>query len=597
MYGSTPGWYQDSFYEITPPWEGQYGGYHAPFRLLSTCTSGPRLLPLGPASDVTSTAGPPSTVGLSASENGATTPAKKVDFSITHDTGETSSTSSQSDVPRKDISTARLEDKPIGDLEGRTTKCASQQRETFHTDERRQIPNVMSLEIRDMDITTLDHDVYYGIYPDFQLPLPDRPQISDLFTGNTRLVSNTNSPMSILHIPSLKKMYGTTDFAIDRSTRQLYKIGDLDVTPINLFGGIPDDDLHEQVTESMRSLLKTPQAMSTPITDVPRNVPTEVITKDSIPLPTPMIPTTSQEERKPRSNTVVTDPAAPIFNLNRANVQVASSVSSLDEGDGIVNDDEYGKAIQRLEKINKKITTLMKNWNEESKQAKNSNEVAEIEEFYRPYMDQYNNRRKALERLMEMYDEYCMSEVPTETPQQRRTTTQQVPPSTSQIQQVPSDETNSTNVLNRRDQLPQDLGVEETSLKEGIDRKPATITSSTTLGMDTMSSTLPSTTRPSVFPNTYTGTTTEGIGRVRTLPQGRMSTLSSMVRPMPTTATRTIAITREESRQDALETVRQMVGSTSHTTILPVSTTNTVTQEPCLNTNDDINTSNNEVRP
>ena len=71
---------------------------------------------------------------------------------------------------------------------------------------------------------------------------------------------------------------------------------------------------------------------------------------------------------------------------------MASSVSSLDEGEGIVNDDEYEKAIQRLQKINKKITTLMKNWNEESKQAKNSNEVAEIEEFYRPYMDQYNNR-------------------------------------------------------------------------------------------------------------------------------------------------------------------------------------------------------------
>ena len=176
MYGSTPGWYQDSFYEITPPWEGQYGEYHAPFgnsRLLSTRTSQPRLLPLGPASDVTSMAGPPSTVGPLASENGVTTPAKKVDFSITRDTGETSSTSSQSDVPRKNISTAWLEDKPIGDLEGRTTECASQQRETFHTDERRQIPNVTSLEIRDMDIMTSDHDVYYGIYPDFQLPLPD----------------------------------------------------------------------------------------------------------------------------------------------------------------------------------------------------------------------------------------------------------------------------------------------------------------------------------------------------------------------------------------------------------------------------------------
>ena len=34
---------------------------------------------------------------------------------------------------------------------------------------------------------------------------------------------------------------------------------------------------------------------------------------------------------------------------------------------------------------------------------------------------------------MEMYNEYCMSEVPTETPQRRRTTKQQVPPSTSQI--------------------------------------------------------------------------------------------------------------------------------------------------------------------
>ena len=66
-----------------------------------------------------------------------------------------------------------------------------------------------------MDITTPDHDIYYGIYPDFQLPLPDRPRISNLFAGNTRLISNSNSPMSILRIPSLKKMYGTMDFAID----------------------------------------------------------------------------------------------------------------------------------------------------------------------------------------------------------------------------------------------------------------------------------------------------------------------------------------------------------------------------------------------
>ena len=185
------------------------------FKVTSNLCSSPRLLPLGPASDINSTAEPSSTVRPSASENGATIPAKKVDFHVTHDTGETSSTSSQSDMQRKDVSTVRLEDKPIGDLEGIATEDASQQRETLRTDERRQPHNVTSLEIRDMDITTPDHDIYYGIYPDFQLPLPDQLGISNLFAGNTHLVSNTNSPMSILRIPSLKKMYGTMDFATD----------------------------------------------------------------------------------------------------------------------------------------------------------------------------------------------------------------------------------------------------------------------------------------------------------------------------------------------------------------------------------------------
>ena len=170
---------------------------------------------MGPPSDITSTAGPPSTVGPSASESGATTTAKKVHFSTVHDIEETSSASSQMDVPRQNVKTTQLKDKPFA-LEGRISEGVSQLREIFPTEERRQKPNVTSLEIRDMDITTSDCDVYYGVYPDFQLPLPNQPRISDLFVGNTRLISNTNSPMSILHIPSLKKMYGTTEFAIDR---------------------------------------------------------------------------------------------------------------------------------------------------------------------------------------------------------------------------------------------------------------------------------------------------------------------------------------------------------------------------------------------
>ena len=111
MYGSTSGWYQDSFYDITSPWAGQYEDSQAPFghsRLLPAYTTQPRLLLLGPPSDVASTVRPPSTVRPLASENGATTSTKKVDFSIIHDIEEMSSTSSQSDVPRKNINTTQL---------------------------------------------------------------------------------------------------------------------------------------------------------------------------------------------------------------------------------------------------------------------------------------------------------------------------------------------------------------------------------------------------------------------------------------------------------------------------------------------------------
>ena len=51
-----------------------------------------------------------------------------------------------------------------------------------------------------------------------------------------------------------------------------------------------------------------------------------------------------------------------------------------------------------------------------------------------------------------------------------------------------------------------------------------------------------------------------------------------MVRPTPTTATRTVAITREDSRLDALATVQQMIGPTSTITTVNTSTTTTMSQ-------------------
>ena len=57
--------------------------------------------------------------------------------------------------------------------------------ETVTTDGGRPMFEITSLEVKDMDITTPEQDIYHGIYPVFQLPLPNRPCISDLFAGNT----------------------------------------------------------------------------------------------------------------------------------------------------------------------------------------------------------------------------------------------------------------------------------------------------------------------------------------------------------------------------------------------------------------------------
>ena len=55
------------------------------------------------------------------------------------------------------------------------TVDSSPQRETLEYDKGGQTHDIMTLEVRDMDITAPDHDIYHGVYPDFQLPLPNRP--------------------------------------------------------------------------------------------------------------------------------------------------------------------------------------------------------------------------------------------------------------------------------------------------------------------------------------------------------------------------------------------------------------------------------------
>ena len=304
-------------------------------------------------------------------------------------------------------------------------------------------------------------------------------------------------------------------------------IGDIDVTPINLFGGIPDEDLKKKTTESTWLPPKTPQAMSTPITKIPGSTSSIPMTQDSVPLPTPRLPITHQEERETStSSSTHSNPptTAPLFNISRANVGAASSVSSLEEGEGIINDDEYERTVCRIEKINKKITILVRNWNEESNSAKTSTELIEIDEFYRPYMDQYNARRKTLERLMDIYVEYYKDVTPEETPQHKYSTEPVMPQPAPRTGRTSMKEKIERVTTDKRVQPSQESLSDETRLKQGIEEKAPTSTPTGEQIITTMSPITSAVTQPLMSSDSFPRTTTETVGSMKIPGQGRLST-------------------------------------------------------------------------
>ena len=103
-------------------------------------------------------------------------------------------------------------------------------------------------------------------------------------------------------------------------------------------------------------------------------------------------------------------------------------------------------------------------------------------------------------------------------------------------------------------------------------------------------------TQPQMSSDSFPRTTTETVGSMKIPGQGRLSTLSSVVRPTPTAATRTVVIIREESRQDVIETARQLIGSASPTTFLHMPTTISASRESHLNEDDEIRPSRTEMR-
>ena len=150
--------------------------------------------------------------------------------------------------------------------------------------------------------------------------------------------------------------------------------------------------------------------------------------------------------------------------------------------------------------------------------------------------------------------------------------------------------------IDKRVQPSQESLSDETRLKQGIEEKAPTSKPTGEQLITTMSPITSAVTQPLTSSDSFPITTTETVGSIGIPGQGRLSTLSSVVRPTPTTATRTVVITREESRQDAIETARQLIGSVSPTTYLCMPTTTLASKEPHINGDVEISQSRTETR-
>ena len=201
-----------------------------------------------------------------------------------------------------------------------------------------------------------------------------------------------------------------------------------------------------------------------------------------------------------------------------------------------------------------------------------------------------------MERWIEIYVEYYKDVTPMEAPQHKHSMEWEMPQPAPRTGQTTIKETVERTATDRKEQ-PHGAGMsEETRLKQGMDGNTSISISSGAQPMTTMSTINQTITKSLTSTGSFPRPTTEIVETMRAPFQGRLSTLSSVVRPAPTTATRTVAITREESRQDALETARQLIGSMSSTAFMHVPTTIATSRELFPNENEETNQSRVEMR-
>ena len=245
-------------------------------------------------------------------------------------------------------------------------------------------------------------------------------------------------------------------------------------------------------------------------------------------------------------------------------MEATTLVSSLDEKEGVMTEQEYSSAVKCLEKITKKTTILMRNWNAEGKIAKSKEEKREIDIYYRRYLDHYIARRHALERLMTIYDEYYR-----ESPMQETLPTpESTVPVTTVYQPPVSHVPTEAEIVATHEALLESLTLSSRSLDRSLTHQKEKITTSqipksipstkkeaektypistqTIQESERRSTTTPAGTTQSrgLEPMTLTTTVVSTIiPAMHPTQMSEMSTISGMTTTVPTTVTRIIPIT------------------------------------------------------
>ena len=152
-------------------------------------------------------------------------------------------------------------------------------------------------------------------------------------------------------------------------------------------------------------------------------------------------------------------------------------------------------------------------------------------------MDQYNARWKTLERLMDIYVENFKEVTPKGSQHSEYSTDRVMPRPAPRTSQTSKKEKIEKVTTDERVPLYQESSSDETSLKQGVEEKIPTLIPTGEQIITTIHPTTSVVTPPLVSSHLFPITTTETVTPMRIPGQGKLSTLSSVVRPTPTTAT------------------------------------------------------------